>query len=243
MVLRMSNNDRIDFWESPLERLLAEVLASPPHSKARAKNLSRLIQFLQHLPEIKKVNHQDYSLALNQTWVWFSREVDKFKRSDTGSLENDLVKWINGYLKWRIYDLYFPQKSHPQEHSLDATIPDSDTTYLDLLSEEGFIETSLGSLDKYIENIQQLETQKLGREMEAWIADDPEDELKQCFPKNYPDCNCQILSEKLLLQDPPDSLTRIAQEAQIPYQTLVAHWKRSCLKLLQNKAKSLDSDN
>lgn len=36
-----------------------------------------------------------------------SRNVDEF-RSSTDSLEHDLVKWINGYLYWRIRDTALP---------------------------------------------------------------------------------------------------------------------------------------
>ena len=46
---------------------------------------------------------------------------------------------------------------------------------------------------------------------------------------------CQILSYRLIIKDPPDSFTQIAQDLDIPYQTLVSHWKRS-LPLLQAQA-------
>jgi hypothetical protein len=239
----MNNSDSSVSLKPDLEELLTKVLHSPPHSKARAKNLTHLILYLQHLPGIRKVNHQDYLLALNQTWEWLSREIDKFQRSNTGSLEDELVKWINGYLYWRIHDLYFPQKNTPLVQSLDTPVSDTDITYLDLLSEDGFIEMQLSSLDRYIEKLQQQENQSIVHQIEAWIALDPEAELQSCFPKGCPGCNCQILSEKLLIQDPPDSLTKIASELKIPYQTLVSHWKRNCLKLLQNKAKNLEYDN
>jgi hypothetical protein len=239
----MNNSDSSVSTRNHLEELLAKVLGSPPHSKARAKNLSHLIRYLQHLPGIRKVNHQDYLLALNQTWEWLSREIDKFQRSNTGSLEDELVKWINGYLYWRIHDLYFPQKTTPLVQSLDTPVSDTDITYLDLLSEDGFIEMQLSSLDRYIEKLQQQENQSIVHQLEVWIALDPEGELQGSAPKGCPGCNCQILSGKLLLQDPPDSLTKIALELEIPYQTLVSHWKRNCLKLLQNKAKNLEYDN
>jgi hypothetical protein len=220
------------------DELLAEVLQAPPHSPIRSKAFSALIRYLQHLPGIKKVDHQDYSLALNQTWEWLNREIDNFQRSNKSSLEQDLVRWINGYLKWRIKDLY----SAANVFSLDAKVVDTDETYLNLLAENGFIRMKLSSLDQDIANIQQQETREIVQQIEDWIATDPDRELQNCHLKNHPQCHCQFLSQKLLLQDPPDKLAKIARDLDISYQTLISHWKRSCLELLKNKALNLENN-
>jgi hypothetical protein len=220
------------------DELLAEVLQAPPHSPIRSKAFSALIRYLQHLPGIKKVDHQDYSLALNQTWEWLNREIDNFQRSNKSSLEQDLVRWINGYLKWRIKDLY----SAANVFSLDAKVVDTDETYLNLLAENGFIRMKLSLLDQDIANIQQQETREIVQQIEDWIATDPDRELQNCHLKNHPQCHCQFLSQKLLLQDPPDKLAKIARDLDISYQTLISHWKRSCLELLKNKALNLENN-
>jgi hypothetical protein len=224
------------------EKLLATVLQSPPHSLIRSKAFSKLVQYLQHLPGIKKVDHQDYLLALNQTWEWLNREIDKFQCSNNGSLEQDLVRWINGYLKWRIRDLYFPQTTDPPTLSLNASMTDTDETYLSLLSENGFFGMKLSLLDQDIANIQQQETREIVHKIENWIAIDPDQELQKSHLKNHPQCHCQFLSQRLLLQDPPDKLAKIARDLDISYQTLVSHWKRNCLELLRNKAINLENN-
>ena len=38
-------------------------------------------------------------------------------------------------------------------------------------------------------------------------------------PRNRNHCNCQIISYKLIVKDPPDSLTKISTDLDIPYQT------------------------
>jgi hypothetical protein len=224
------------------DELLAEVLQAPPHSPIRSKAFSALVRYLQHLPGIKKVDHQDYLLALNQTWEWLNREIDKFQRSNNGSLEQDLTRWINGYLKWRIRDLYFPQTTDPPILSLNASMTDTGETYLSLLSENGFLGVKLSSLDQSVANIQQQETREIVDKIENWIATDPDQELQSSHLKNHPQCHCQFLSQRLLLQDPPDKLAKIARDLDISYQTLVSHWKRNCLELLKNKALNLDNN-
>jgi hypothetical protein len=239
-------DSRINILESHIcnncDDLLAAVLEAPPHSQIRARALSNLIRYLQRLPGIKKVAHQDYPLALNQTWEWLNREIDKFYRSNSSSVEQDLVRWINGYLNWRIRDLYVPQTTYPPTLSLDVNIADTDGTYLELLTDDQSTKMKLSSLDQDIVNFQKQESQEIAEQVEAWIMNDPDRELQNCHLKNNPQCHCQLLSQRLLIQDPPDKLTEIAQDLKVPYQTIVSHWKRTCLVLLKNKAISLEDN-
>jgi hypothetical protein len=235
-------NDAEDQASTKCDGLLVAVLQAPPHSQIRAREFSKLVRYLQSLPGIKKVNHQDYALALNQTWEWLNREIDKFQRSCHSSSEQDLVRWINGYLKWRIRDLYFPQTTDLPTISLDVSMADTDETYLNLLAEDGFVRMSLSSLDQDIANMQQQEIRGIVQKIEDWIVTDPEQELQNCHLKNHPQCHCQFLSQKLLLQDPPDKLAKIARDLDISYQTIVSHWKRNCLELLKSKALNLENN-
>jgi hypothetical protein len=220
-----------------LRQQLATVLAAPIQSAARAKAMSHLLRLLRQLPGIRVVNHQDYLLALNQTWEWMSRNIDEFQ-SSTDSLADDFVKWINGYLYWRIHDIY----RHPerQQHlSLDEEIFDNGETYLDTLSALGYLGCSLNTLDAHIQVLQQQENREIATQIEAWIALDPDRQLETCYPRDRNRCHCQLLSSRVILKDPPDSFTQIARDLNIPYQTLVSHWKRSCLPILQAQAQKL----
>ncbi len=225
--------------EIQLRQKLAAVLAAPIQSAVRAKAMSSLLLTVMQLPGIKKVNHQDYLLALNQTWEWMSRNIEEF-RSSTDSLERDLVKWINGYLYWRIHDIYHSTRLDRQQHlSLHEEIFEHGETYLDLLSESGFADLNLNNLNEHIQSLQQQEHRKIAELIENWIQFDPEQKLVTCCLRSQNQCHCQILSYRMLVKDPPDSLTKIAKDLNIPYQTLVAHWKRRCLPLLQAQARNL----
>jgi hypothetical protein len=223
--------------EDRLQQRLADVLAAPPQSAARAKAMGQFLRLVMHLPGINRVNHQDYLLALNQTWEWMSRNIDEFKPS-TNSLERDLSVWINGYLYWRIRDLYASASTKQPQVSLNEEIFEGET-YLDLLSESGFSNLTLGTLDDSIYLLQQQEYRKIATQIETWIQFDPDRKLQSCHPRGCDRCHCQILSYRLIIKDPPDSFTDIAKDLDIPYQTLVSHWKRSCLKILQAQAQNL----
>jgi hypothetical protein len=223
--------------EIQLRQKLAAVLAAPIQSAPRAKAMSQLLRIVMHLPGIKRVAHQDYLLALNQTWEWMSRNIDEFQ-SSTDSLERDLVTWINGYLYWRIRDIYHSVPNRQPTISLDEEIFDNGETYLDLLSESGFLALNLNNFNEYIQLLQQQEYRKIATQIETWIQLDPERQLQSCYPRDRNHCHCQTLSYRIIVKDPPDSLTNIANDLNIPYQTLVAHWKRRCLPLLQTQAKS-----
>jgi hypothetical protein len=223
--------------ETQLRQKLTAVLVAPVQSAQRAKAMSRLICTLRQLPGIKIVNHQDYLLALNQTWEWMSRNIDEF-RASTNSLEHDLVKWINGYLYWRIRDIYTTLALPDRQHlSLNEEVFHQGETYLDLLSESGFGDLTLDNLNAHIASLQQQEHREIAARIEAWIQLDPDGQLRSCYPKDRANCNCQLLGDRIIVKDPPDSLTALAKELDIPYQTLVAHWKRRCLPILQIQAK------
>jgi hypothetical protein len=234
----MNDSNLPEFSEvnSQLSQKLAAVWAAPVQTADKAKAMSRLIQQLQSLPGIKKVAHQDYRLALNQTWEWISRNIDTFQPA-TDCLASDLVRWINGHLYWRIYDIYHPPASTPQHLSLDEQVFQAGETYLSLLSEQGFVGLSLSVIDQQIQALQQQENRKIATQIENWIASDPDHHLSDCHPKGQKCCNCQLLGYSMIIKDPPDSFIDLAKDLDIPYQTLVSHWKRKCLPLLQAQTK------
>ena len=224
--------------EIQLRQQLDAVLVAPLQSAQRARAMSRLLGMVRHLPGIRRVNHQDYLLALNQTWEWMSRNLDEFQAS-TDSLTGDLVRWVNGYLYWRIRDIYQNTPIGQQLMSLDEQVFDRGETYLDLLSESGGIGVHLHTLNEQIAVLQQQADCEVATQIEAWIESDPDRQLQNCYPRNREDCHCQTLSYRIIVREPPDSFTQIAKDLNIPYQTLVSHWKRSCLPLLQAQARIL----
>lgn len=220
--------------DEQLQNLINQVCLHADLSPERHKATNRLLMLLQQLPGIYKSAHQDYPQALNETWEWVSRQICKFEpRSPL--LQQSLVAWINGYLKWRIVDLY--AQRNPGVISLDQPIRNDDgnqITLLDLLPDRQYSSITLDLLDIKIGQSQEKEHQRLGQRVRQQIIQDEQGTLRASHPRKDPKCHCQLLAKRLLLQQPPDKIAEISREFNISNQTLYSHWKQKCLPLLQD---------
>lgn len=217
-----------------LQKLIDEVCRYEEASPERQKALNKLLMLVQQLPGIKKDTHQDYLEALNKTWEWVCRSIDKFKVSPNESLQVSLVKWINGYLKWRIKDLYAPDSKYTI--SLDQQInhhEGSKTTRLDILPDPQFHSITLDLLDVKIAKIQKRDRQIWAQKIIRFIEQDENRHLRHCCTRVNAECHCQLLAKRLLLTKPSHKIADIAREFNVSNQTLYSHWKKKCLPLLQ----------
>ncbi len=219
--------------DEQLQQLIEEVCRYEEGTLQRQKALNKLLIIVQQLPGIKKDGHQDYLEALNKTWEWFCRSIDKFQATPGESLKVSLVRWINGYLKWRIKDLYAFDSNYTI--SLDQPISNdegSKVTKLDILADPHHIIT-LDLLDIKIAEIQQRDRQTWGERIIQFIEEDEKRELRRCCTRNNTECNCQFLAERLLLAKPSHKIADIARELNVSNQTIYSHWKKKCLPLLK----------
>ena len=220
----------MDDLDGRLSALIAEVRHNPANSRKWRTAMNKLLWEIQQLPGLKKSSHQDYPEALNRTFRWVSDEIANFELRQS-SVSKSLVNWINGYLGWRIQDLYSPDKDAPISLDAPIAVDAGETTRLELLPD-----FTLSGLEGIIENAQKETTQRIGLQLELYIEQDPEGKLKNSCPGSYPTCNCQFLSKRRLLQDPPDTFRDLANELNVKYTTLNSHWKRKCEPLLQEIA-------
>ncbi len=235
---------KMTMTEEQLQELIARICEHPDSQSGKwRRDVHRLLVELQRLPGLLKYSHSLYLEALDQTWEWVSRNICTFEAQPNLSIHESLVRWINGYLYWRIKDLDINQaKQHRCELSLDFYVNESSEnplTLLDTISENGFDTPTLNGLDDYIEQIRNLKIQEVFEKLELYVEEDPEQIFQNCHPRKHHDCNCQLLCKRLLFKDPPDKFAHISQELGINYQALNSHWKRKCLLLLQKKLKDL----
>ncbi|MBE9128198.1 MULTISPECIES: hypothetical protein [unclassified Coleofasciculus] len=227
--------------DAQLQELIAKICENLTVKKwEKRRAINRLLLELQHLPGLLKSSHLDYLEALDKTWEWVSRNICRFQLRPRLSIQQSLVRWINGYLVWRIRDLY--QQADSVHYSLDRPIDDRDanpTNWLEQLPETNSEIPILSGIDAYIHQLQNQEIQEIYWKLESYIEQDPEGKLRKCHPRKHPDCNCQLLSQKLLLQSPPVRLTDISRELGVNYRTLKSHWENKCKPLLQEIAVSL----
>lgn len=215
-----------------ISELLQQVSQHPLESEQRRRAMHRLLIEIYNLPGLLKSSHPDYLDALNQTWEKVSRDICGEFQPRSQSLEQSLVSWINGYLYWRIKDLY---SANSVLISLDAPIAENEqqTTLLESLAETGFNTPKLTGLDYYIEQLQEQENQRLSNQIVDYIDQDPQNQLKNCYPRAYPNCHCQLLSQKRLLSEPTKTFEDITEELNIPLKQLTNHWYGRCKPLLQ----------
>ncbi|MBE9212419.1 hypothetical protein IQ247_06790 [Plectonema cf. radiosum LEGE 06105] len=226
-----------------LEKLIQEVCCYEEGTPQRQKALNNLLIIVQQLPGIYKSYHPDYLEALNQTWEWFCRNIDKFQLNPDQPLQNSLVKWINGYLKWRVKDLFIADGNYTI--SLDKPIgkdEGKEVTGLDMLPDPQFSSITLDLLDIKIAEIQQRDRETWGKRIIQFIEKDENQQLRRCFTRVNTDCHCQLLAKRLLLANPSHKIADIAREFNVSNQTLYSHWKKKCLPLLKEIGVNLRID-
>lgn len=223
----------MDDLDQRLNTLITEVRQQPPNSGKWRFSMHRLLLEIQQLPGLAKSSHPDYPAALNRTFEWISKNISRFEPY-SGSVVESLLKWINSYLYRRIQDLSLPKKNAPL--SLDAPIA-SDFGEITLL--DNLPNFTLSGLDGLIEISQRETTQRIGLELELYIEQDPEGKLKNSYSGSSVGCNCQFLSQRRVLKEPPDKIADIARDLSIPYTTVNSHWKRKCEPILQKIAEDL----
>lgn len=224
--------------DEQLQQLIDKICGSLDRESSEwRKAISRLIFELQQLPGLLKSSHPLYLEALDKTWEWVSNNICKFKPKPYIPVSKSLVTWINGHLSWRIKDLYRnQQRQSNHEESVYVVInQDSENPLMliDQLSETGFNPPKLTGLDAYLEEQRKKSILTIWQKFELYVQEDPEKLLCKCHPKKYRDCNCQLLSKKRLFTEPPEKFRHISKELGINEQTLISHWKKKCLPLLQ----------
>lgn len=206
--------------DKKLCQLILAACEYPENSIKWRKIIHCLLFELQNLPGLLKSSHPDYLEALNQTWQWFVKNLNTFDPR-CSSIAASLLIWINRHLGYQILALYNKHNSS-RFVSLDNVLPNI----------EGKLVTSEG-IEGYIEKFQQKELQNFALMIQLYIETDPEAKLRQCHPRNYPDCNCQLLGKYLFLQEKPAKISAIARELNINVQTIHSFWKRKGFPLLQ----------
>ncbi|MDJ0518326.1 MAG: hypothetical protein QNJ74_19430 [Trichodesmium sp. MO_231.B1] len=212
--------------EDQLRDLITQICQSQNPSPERQKVLNRLLILIQQLPGLYRSSHQNYPEAFNRTLEWASKNIQNFQPGS--SWEKSFVIWINGYLKWRVRDLYIADNKYENE-SIDKPINDDEGQSTTL--GEKLPANTLSLLEMKIAELQQAKRERQGLAVQEYIKKDPEEKLKTSHPRKHPECNCHILAIRLLLEE--KRISNISREINISNQTLYSHWKRKCLPLLQ----------
>jgi hypothetical protein len=209
-------------------KLILAICSESRDSSQRRKLMDRLLRQLQLSPKLSKSSHPYYYEALNKTWEWLDNNLHNFNPIYS-PVQDSLMTWVNRHLKYRIYDLYAKKRQNKNSISLDT------------LERHGFHIGCLGGLDAKIEQIERQEKEALVSTIVQYIDRDPEQKLRNCHPRNRPDCNCQIIAQRLFLQQSPEKMAAIARQLNIKTQTIYSFWKRTGCLQVQGIARHINS--
>ena len=215
--------------EQQIQDVITQICRYDKNDPKRQKTLNRLLIIIQQLPGIYHSSHQDYPEAFNRTLEWVSNNIDRFEPKTT-SIQQSLVIWINGYLRWRIRDLYISDNSYDRRRIYPSSQDDRESDLIENIRGPRF---SLSLLDTQIAQLQAEKQARLGEAIANYLKKDSHKNLTSTHPRQHPQCNCQYLAISLLIQQPPQKVVEIARELKVNNQTLYSHWKQKCLPLLR----------
>ncbi|MEQ8998785.1 MAG: hypothetical protein RID53_19975 [Coleofasciculus sp. B1-GNL1-01] len=101
--LRLNTQDIVSEQnkDEQLRQLITEVLKYPTQSLVRRQAMNQLLRTIQKLPGLMKSSHLEYESALQQTWLSFIQNIDKFNLNKP-SLHKELILWINNNIRHEI---------------------------------------------------------------------------------------------------------------------------------------------
>ncbi len=219
-----------DNQDELLLKVLKDVLHYPTGSRERDRAVGSLMKLIPHLPGVLKDQYPriDYQKALFRAYEGVCLNLGSFlqrvnldiETAEAKVVREAFVKRFNLIIKSNFDYLY---RRFKYEVSLDIPInqEEDDITFADEL----YAPAIMG-----IEGLMQQERQHFALELMVYIETDPEGKLRNCYPHQYPQFNCQELAKRRLLKDPPDEWKKIADELNVPFGN-VAHWRRKCLPL------------
>jgi hypothetical protein len=203
--------------EEQLRQLVKEACGHPPGSPLRARALTKIIRLVS--VRLWKENTSYYQDALQQTWLYFCKNICEGYDPDRGTV----ITWLNVYLKHRLQDFYLKtQEDNIRKASLGIQqLASGDKS--DIYDPVDYI-AAPPDAPPILENVR------------SWAESDSLGELKQTHIQGRPDVNCQVLILKRL---PPEvSWKELASEYGLTVSTLSSFYQRQCIPRLRSFAEN-----
>lgn len=205
-------------FDEQLRHLVAQACGHKPGSPQRQKLLTQIIRLTAN--RLWRENAPYYQDALQQTWLYFCRNLCEGLTGQTYNPEyGSVITWLNAYLRRRLQDFYIRDIQN-----INIIAPD----------------IWYGDNNEIINPIDTLpappQTPPILENLEMWIKEDANGDLRQTHVKGRPDVNCQVL---LLKRLPPEvSWKELSQEFGLPIPTLSSFYQRQCLPRLRKFAET-----
>lgn len=202
-----------------LRHLIEVTCQHPPGTIYRSQSLTQIIRLIQQSGKLWREATRDYEDALQQTWVYFCRNLCE---ATTGQAydpnQANVITWLNAYLKRRLQD-YRVETWEQQAKTVAPMISAS------------------GELLDPVDNLPApAPTPPILEEIRAWVQADIGAKLRRTYIRDRPEINCQTL---ILRRLPPETpWETLATEFNISSGTLSSFYQRQCLPRLREFGKS-----
>ncbi len=205
--------------EERLRQMMAETCRCKLGSIERQRGLTQIVRLIVKSGKLWKDNSPYYEDALQQTWIYFCRNLCEATTADKyDPNRSSVMTWFNAYLKRRLQDGRI-QTQAKQNQTVAKTMMATDEP-IDL------IETLEAPAD--IPPI--LETTR------HWVQTDPDGELRRTHIQGYPKVTCQAL---LLQRLPPEtSWETLSAQFGLSISTLSSFYRRQCFPRLRQFGES-----
>lgn len=203
-------------FQSTLHDLIRTAQRHPVSSLDRNKALTRIIRMIR--PLLKVGNHQDQADVLQNLWVFFVQNLDRFDPN-----YRCLVTWLNSHLFYRHRDAYHAYLTQKRlQVPLDSTLSEEDGLSHKVMADVPSRDYgSLEMLDRVVE----------------WVQTDPTGILRQTHLEGHPEINAQVVIQ-LRLPLPEMPWKEMATQFGKPIPTLNTFYSRRCLPLLRQFGES-----
>lgn len=204
--------------DEQLKYLLTQTCRHLHGSPQRQKLLTQIIRLTSN--KLWRESTFYYQDALQQTWLYFCRNVCKDLACQTYDPTFDsVVAWLNTYLKDRLQDFY---QNREQATTLSLKVRQS-------------ISRGISKTIDPVDNLPATPQAPLILEnLQIWAKTDSEGELRRTYIKERPDVNCQVLILKRLPAEV--SWRELSEEFGLSIPTLSSFYQRQCLPRLRKFA-------
>ncbi|MDX2230566.1 MAG: sigma-70 family RNA polymerase sigma factor [Leptolyngbyaceae cyanobacterium bins.349] len=213
--LQRPNQSQAD-WQIKVQDLILTARKYPQDSRQRNQCLTQVIRIV--APKLWKFYTPQYADALQQTWLYFIKNVCTAYDPTRASI----VTWLNTYLRYRHQDLVNETlKKQYMEVSIDVEREGNDGTSAKVFELPTRNYGSLSLLDELVE----------------WVQSDVDGELQRTHLKGRPDVNCRSL---ILLRLPPETPWKeMSEHLGVPIPTLSSFYRRHCIPYLRRAADAI----
>jgi hypothetical protein len=194
-----------------LKKIVVEACQHPPGSPPRQRHLTRVIRLVS--PKLWRENTPYYPDALQQTWVYFCKNICIKYDPELGAVST----WLNAYLKRRLQDFYIQSQTRRQREV--SSWQDKDGDLVDIVD-------AIADRDRSI-----LDGEKpLWQRVREWA--ETNEELQHLHIEGHPEITARVL---ILRRLPPEAKWKdLAEEFGVKsLQTLSSFYRRQCMPRLR----------